>query len=267
MILTVEGIRFHYPGHPVLEDASFTVEKGEVLAILGTNGTGKTTLLKCVNRILRPAAGAVWIDEVPVTALSRNALAQRIGYVEQQRSGSRCTVFNAVLLGRKPYIRWDVAQKDLAIVSQALDTLGLADYALRFLDELSGGELQKVVIARALAQEPELLLMDEPTSSLDLKNQLEVLRLVRQITRDRGIAAVVAMHDLNLAMRFADRFLLLKDRRIYAAGGPEVMTGRNYRGCLFGTGGDYNPWKQPGGHPIIGTIFFQSKSIPGGRIQ
>ncbi|MEA4906396.1 MAG: ABC transporter ATP-binding protein [Anaerolineaceae bacterium] len=227
MILSVQGIQFHYPGHPVLDEASFSVEKGEVLAVLGTNGTGKTTLLKCINRILHPAAGAVWIDDQPLTTLSRNALAQRIGYVEQQRSGMRCTVFNAVLLGRKPYIRWDITQADMAIVSQALDTLGLADYALRFLDELSGGELQKVVIARALAQEPDLLLMDEPTSSLDLKNQLEVLHLVRQITRERGIAAVVAMHDLNLALRFADRFLLLKDRRIYAAGGPEVMTAEN----------------------------------------
>jgi iron complex transport system ATP-binding protein len=134
------------------------------------------------------------------------------------------TVFNSVLLGRKPYIQWDITQRDMAIAAQALATLGLSDYALRFLDELSGGELQKVVIARALAQEPEVLLMDEPTSSLDLKNQLEVLKLIRQITRERGIAAVVALHDLNLALRFADRFVLLKEKRIFAAGGAEVMT-------------------------------------------
>jgi iron complex transport system ATP-binding protein len=227
MILTVKGIRFRYPSHPVLDEASFSVEKGEVLAILGTNGAGKTTLLKCINRILRPSAGSVWIDEQSITSLSRNALAQRIGYVEQQRSGTRCTVFNAVLLGRKPYIRWDITQNDMAIVSEALDTLGLSDYALRYLDELSGGELQKVVIARALAQEPELLLLDEPTSSLDLKNQLEVLELLQQITHERNIAAVLSMHDLNLALRFADRFLLLKDRHIFAAGGPEVISEKN----------------------------------------
>ena len=224
MILNVQGIRFHYPGRPVLDEASFAVAKGEVLAILGTNGTGKTTLLKCLNRILTPVAGAVWIEEQPITALSRNALAQKMGYVEQQRSGSRATVFNTVLLGRKPYIRWDITQNDMTIAAQALERLGLADYALRYLDELSGGELQKVVIARALAQEPEILLMDEPTSSLDLKNQIEVVNLIRQISRERGIAAVVAMHDLNLALRFADRFILLKDKTIYAAGGSEVMT-------------------------------------------
>lgn len=227
MILNVQNLQFHYPHHPVLKEASFSVEKGELLAVLGTNGTGKTTLLKCLNRVLKPQAGSVLLDEEPVASLSRNALARRMGYVEQQRSGSRATVFNAVLLGRKPYIQWDITQNDMEIAARALETLGMSDYALRFLDELSGGELQKVVIARALAQQPEVLLMDEPTSSLDLKNQLEVLRLVRGITRERGIAAVVAIHDLNLALRFADRFILLKDGAIFAAGGAEVMNPEN----------------------------------------
>jgi iron complex transport system ATP-binding protein len=227
MILNIQGLQFHYPGRQVLDEASFAVERGEVLAILGTNGTGKTTLLKCINRILTPTAGSVLIGDEPVASLSRNALAQKIGYVEQQRAGSRATVFNTVLLGRKPFIRWDITQHDMEIASQALEILGLGDYALRYLDELSGGELQKVIIARALAQEPEILLMDEPTNSLDLKNQMEVLTLIRQISRERGIAAVVAMHDLNLALRFADRFILLKDKTIFAAGGPEVMTPEN----------------------------------------
>ena len=227
MILNVQNLQFHYPHHLVLKEASFSVEKGELLAVLGTNGTGKTTLLKCLNRVLKPQAGSVLLDEEPVASLSRNALARRMGYVEQQRSGSRATVFNAVLLGRKPYIQWDITQNDMEIAARALETLGMSDYALRFLDELSGGELQKVVIARALAQQPEVLLMDEPTSSLDLKNQLEVLRLVRGITRERGIAAVVAIHDLNLALRFADRFILLKDEAIFAAGGAEVMNPEN----------------------------------------
>ncbi len=227
MILTVQGIQFKYPGRSVLEGVSFTVEKGEFLAVMGTNGTGKTTLLKCINRILKPAAGIVLIGKDSVSTLNRSTLARMIGYVEQQRAGSRATVFNAVLLGRKPYIEWDITQRDICITSQALETLGISEYALHYLDELSGGELQKVVIARALAQEPQLLLMDEPTSSLDLKNQLEVLNLIRQISREREIAAVVAMHDLNLALRFADRFVLLKDKTIFAAGGQEVMTPEN----------------------------------------
>lgn len=227
MILTVEGIQFHYPGRPVLEEVSFTVERGQVLAILGTNGTGKTTLLKCINRILKPANGSVFIGEQPAANLSRNELAQKIGYVEQEHNGSKATVFNTVLLGRKPYIRWDITQKDIEIASQTLETLGMSNYGMRYLDELSSGELQKVIIARALASEPEILLMDEPTSSLDLKNQLEVLRLIHRISREQGITAVVAMHDLNLSLRFADRFILLKDKTIYAAGGTEIITPEN----------------------------------------
>ena len=224
MILTVKGISFQYPNHPILEDIDFSIDKGQMLAVLGTNGTGKTTLLKCINKILKPLTGTVMIGNNPITALNRNELAQKIGYVEQQRSGSRMTTFNAVLLGRKPYIQWDITNEDISIAAHALDSLGLSEQASRYLDELSGGELQKVIIARALAQEPEVFLMDEPTSSLDLKNQLEVLDLIRQITRERNIAAIVALHDLNLALRFAEKYVLLKDKKIYAAGGPEVMT-------------------------------------------
>jgi len=227
MILSVQNLKFHYPNHPVLQEASFSVEKGELLAILGINGAGKTTLLKCINRVLKPQAGTVFIGNEPISKLSPKALAQRLGYVEQQRSGSRATVFDTVLLGRKPYIRWDVTQNDIEIAAQALEILGMSEYALRCLDELSGGELQKVIIARALAQQPEVLLMDEPTSSLDLKNQLEVLRLIRNINRERGIATIVSIHDLNLALRFADRFILLKDGAIFAAGGAEVITPEN----------------------------------------
>jgi len=227
MILQIHDLCFEYPGRPVLEKISFTVGKGQVLAILGTNGAGKTTLLKCLNRILVPSAGSILIDGKPITHLSRNALAQKIGYVEQQSARPRTTVFNTVLLGRKPYIRWDINKTDMEIACQALETLGMSAYSLRYLDELSCGELQKVVIARALAQEPDILLMDEPNSSLDLSNQIEVLTLIRQISNKRDIASVVAMHDLNLALRFADRFLLLKDNTIFAAGGLEVMTQDN----------------------------------------
>ncbi len=227
MILSVQHIQFNYPARQVLKDINFIIHPGEFVAVLGTNGTGKTTLLKCINRILKPTAGNVFLDEESITQLSNNALAQRLGYVEQQRSGSRIMVFNAVLLGRKPYIQWDASKKDMLIASQALERLGLSDYSLRYLDELSGGELQKVVIARALAQEPDILLMDEPTSSLDLKNQLEVLEIIREITNDQNISAVVTMHDINLALRYADRFILLKDKQIYAAGGQEIMTAEN----------------------------------------
>ncbi|NLN17183.1 MAG: ABC transporter ATP-binding protein [Firmicutes bacterium] len=227
MILTVEGLEFAYPSRPVLRDISLSIAKGDFLAVLGTNGAGKSTLLKCINRILKPQMGTVLIGGDDAGTLSRRELACRIGYVPQHIERTRTTVFDAVLLGRKPYIRWEASAEDMEIARQALRTLGLEDYALRYVDELSGGERQKVVIARALAQRPQLLLLDEPTHSLDLRNQFEVARLIQRIVKEEHLAAIAAIHDLNLAMRFANKFILLKDGAIFAAGGFEVMTQGN----------------------------------------
>jgi ABC transporter. len=211
----------------VLQDIDFSVEKGDCLAILGTNGVGKSTLLKCINRILKPQSGAVYIQEDEIFKLSRNELAQKVGYVAQKHEGARLTVFDAVLLGRKPYIKWDASPKDMEVTHRVLKLMELEDYSLRYLDELSGGELQKVVIARALAQEPNILLLDEPTSNLDLKNQVEVIAIIKKVVKEQQIAAIVTMHDINLAIRFADKFIFLKNGTIFAAGGVEIITPKN----------------------------------------
>lgn len=224
MILTVAGLSFSYPGRPVLRDLDFGISAGDFLAVLGVNGAGKSTLLKCINRILRPSTGVVMIRDEPAARLSRRELARRIGYVAQREMNMGVTVFDAVLLGRRPHIQWEASRHDLKVVQQALELLELQEYALRYLDELSGGEQQKVFIARALAQEPHILLLDEPTSSLDLKNQIEVARIIRRVTTTQRIGAVASVHDLNLAIRFANKFLLLKDGEVFAAGGLEVMT-------------------------------------------
>lgn len=227
MILSVEGLEFSYPSHKVLKDVTFSLEKGECLAILGTNGTGKSTLLKSINRILKPEKGTVTIDGDVVQTMKRTKLAQKIGYVSQSNQSFRTTVFDTVLIGRKPYIKLDVTKKDLDIVNKAIEIMELEEYSLRYIDELSGGEFQKVIIARALAQEPDILMFDEPTSSLDLKNQLEVINIIKKVVEEKGISAIVTIHDLNLALRFADKFILLKDGKIYAAGGMEIITPKN----------------------------------------
>ncbi len=138
----------------------------------------------------------------------------------------RLTAFDAVLLGRRPpHIRWDVTEKDLKIVDSVFKLLSMENLRLSYIDEMSGGELQKVAIARSLVQEPKVLLLDEPTSSLDLKNQVEILATIRQIVLDHKIAAVMTMHDLNQALRYADRFILLKGGKVHAlGGGVEVIT-------------------------------------------
>ncbi len=227
MILKVDGIEFSYNSHPVLSNISFEVNRGEILSILGNNGAGKTTLLKCISRILKPVRGVVFVDGKSLSDISATEIARKISYVPQRQDVSRFTVFDTVLLGRKPYIRWDVSKKDLLIVEEILDRLGLKTLALKYLDQLSGGELQKVSIARALAQDPEILLLDEPTNNLDLKNQIEVIRIIRDITRSANIASIVVIHDLNLAMRFSDKFLLLKENTIFAYGDMGVMTPEN----------------------------------------
>lgn len=224
MILSVENLAFEYPSRPVIRNISFSISRGDFLAVLGVNGAGKSTLLKCVNKILKPKTGAVYVENEDAFKLSRRELAKKIGYVAQRNETIGTTVFDAILLGRKPHIQWEASQNDLRIAHEALNALNLSDYSLRYLNELSGGEQQKVAIARALAQEPELLLLDEPTSSLDLKNQLEVAKIIKKVVKERQMAAAVTMHDLNLAIRFADKFLLLKSGEIYAAGGMEVMT-------------------------------------------
>lgn len=224
MILKVDGVEFAYRSDSVLRDVRFTVKPGEFLAVLGNNGAGKSTLLKCVNRILKPQHGAVLLDEADVHSLTGTQVAQRLGYVPQRSDVSRMTVYDTVLLGRRPHISWHAGKRDHDVVERVLHQLDLDEIGLRYLDELSGGEVQKVVIARALAQEPRVLLLDEPTSNLDLRNQLDVLQTVKRVTAEQGVAVIAVMHDLNLALRFADAFCFLAKGSVLACGGSDVVT-------------------------------------------
>nr|WP_272701119.1 ABC transporter ATP-binding protein [Desulfovibrio sp. Fe33] len=218
MILSVTDLDFAYNGRKVLRDVNFDIEGGELMAILGPNGVGKTTLLKCINAIHAPCAGKVMVENRDVLRMRPDEIALGIGYVAQRNETARLTVFDAVLMGRKPHIVWRVGENDLKIVDSALKRLHMAHLALRHIDQLSGGELQKVAIARALVQEPHLMLLDEPTSSLDLKSQVDILTMLRRVVDEHRIGAVMTMHDLNTALRYADKVLFLKDGRIHSTG-------------------------------------------------
>ena len=227
-MLEVRDLSFAYRGgSPVLDGVGFTVPDGEVCAVLGNNGAGKSTLIKCMDRILRPGSGSVSIDGRDIFALSRREAARLAAYVPQTPPSGELTVFDAVLLGRRPYIGWDATAGDKAAAMEAMELLGLSGLALRRLDELSGGERQKAAIARALAQEPRLLLLDEPTSSLDPRAQHDTMSLVREITRGRGVCTVCVLHDLNLAARYCSRFVFLSGSRVFAEGGRETMNAEN----------------------------------------
>jgi iron complex transport system ATP-binding protein len=224
MVLTVKNLNFSYRKSRLLKEIQFELKSGQVLAILGPNGVGKTTLLKCLNGILKPQTGKICLNHQSILQYSRQKLAQTFAYVAQRTEVGDMTVFDAILLGRRPYIRWDVSASDLEKVERVIERLNLQSLMLRSVRELSGGELQKVAIARALVQEPQILLFDEPTSALDLKNQIEILSLIRETVISQQQSALLTLHDLNLALRFADRFLFLKEGRIFSLGGYDSIT-------------------------------------------
>jgi iron complex transport system ATP-binding protein len=229
MKLVVEGIEFSYNSHPVLAQVSFSLAHGQVMCILGVNGAGKSTLIKCLNRILAPQKGVVLLEGEALGRMSQVQVSRRIGYVPQRHEDTCLTVFETVLMGRKPHMGWKTGSEDYAVVERIIGQMGLESLALRCVGDLSGGELQKVVIARALAQTPKMLLLDEPTSSLDLHNQLEVMGLIRRIVKTQGLSAIIAIHDLNIAVRFADSFLFLKDQSIHAVATRQTLTAETIR--------------------------------------
>lgn len=229
MILEIKDIRFKYNSLDILSNVSMEIKEGEVTGIMGPNGSGKTTILKCINRILEPYKGSILVKNRDLKELSNNDIAKNMGYVPQ-RDGGRFprTVFDTILMGRKPYIQWAPTSKDLYTVSKIVDCLNLQDIAMRDINQLSGGQRQKVIIGRALAQEPEILLLDEPTTNLDLKHELEVMDIIWDQSRG-GVTAILSVHDLNIAVRYCDNIIMLKNGRIFAVGGKEVLTPENIK--------------------------------------
>jgi iron complex transport system ATP-binding protein len=227
--LTINKLSFNYTGIEVLKDVELEVGLGEMLSIVGPNGSGKSTLLKCINRILKTKQNTVWIDGKDTSKLNLKELSKIMGYVPQSSTSTfPFTVFDVVLMGRKPYIHWNLSERDNEIVAEMLDFLGIGELAMRHFNELSGGEQQKVIMARALAQQPQILLLDEPTSSLDIKHQLEILCMLMSLTQSKERSVIVSMHDLNLASRFSDRMIMLKQGKIFACGTPgSVLTEDN----------------------------------------
>jgi len=214
-LLTVNGITFQYHATSILDDITVHVDPGEILAILGPNGVGKSTLLKCMNQILKPGSGIVKLGDTDLSYMDGNEIAKNIGYVAQRNETARMTVYDSILLGRKPRIRWNVSDEDYDRVEEIIGRFGLEEMELRYVDEISGGEFQRVCLCRAIVQEPSLLLLDEPTSALDLCRQVEILRVIRSIVDVHHVATVMTMHDLNLALRFADRFVFMKAGKIF----------------------------------------------------
>ena len=190
-MIQVKDLVFGYnTSRKIIDQISFDVEDGYCIAILGNNGAGKSTMLKCLNRILSPNKGVVCVDALEITAMKQGEIAKHMAFVAQKNDNNRITVFEAVMLGRIPFIKWGVTREDEAVVSSVISQMHLDEFAVRYLDELSGGELQKVMIARALAQEPKVLLLDEPTSSLDTLHEKELLDTLSRADADKTVLII-----------------------------------------------------------------------------
>jgi iron complex transport system ATP-binding protein len=228
--ITIKGLTFGYNGSRILDGLDLVIGDSQILGLVGPNGSGKSTLIKCIDRILKPK-GSILLNGTEIESIGRTEIAKRLGYVPQSSSTPLATtVFDAVLMGRRPHISWRVSDFDLDKVSEIIELLNLEGLAMRDFSQLSGGQKQKVLIARALAQEPEVLLLDEPTSSLDMRHQLEVMEMIASLVREKKISAVMAIHDLNLAATFADKLAILKGGKIFAAGDPaDLLNSENIR--------------------------------------
>jgi iron complex transport system ATP-binding protein len=238
---------------PAVNGVSLDVARGSRLGILGPNGSGKTTLLKLLSGVLVPTAGEVVLDEVPMRRLGRQAVARRIAVVPQDTHPAfDYTALELVLMGRYPHLgRFEIEGRgDIAVAEDALAATGTARFADRPFSTLSGGERQRVVIASALAQQPELLLLDEPTASLDPGFQLEIADLLRRLHRERGLGFVLSTHDLNLAASLCDTLILMRDGSVAASGTTGEVLTHDRIAAIYGIDADVS-FHDRAGHMVV----------------
>lgn len=233
VMLSIDGVECRYGSRRILENVNFTVNEGDFVGIIGPNGSGKTTLLKSVSQTLQPYKGTILLDKTDIYSIKSVELAKQMAVVPQESNiGFSFTSLDIVLMGRNPHMkRFQMeTQKDLAIVKEAMKKTNTWHLADRPINELSGGEKQRVIIARALAQQPKVLLLDEPLTHLDMINQLEIMDLVKELCTKEHLIVLAVIHDLNLAARYCNSVLLIKGAKIFAAGPvEEVLNSENIK--------------------------------------
>ena len=241
--IEMQNVCLGYSHKVVLKDVSFQVRPGEMVGLIGPNGCGKSTIIRALSRVISPYSGKIFLDGRDVTKIPRQELARLLGVVPQMPLlPSAFTAFEIVLMGRNPHLSLFQYEgpRELAIAWQAMEKTGTQFLAGRRVSELSGGEIQCLLIARVLAQETKALLLDEPTANLDIGRQIETLDLIKSLCRENNLAVLAAIHDLNLASQYCDRLILINDGRVHAEGTPqEVITARNIKdvygaeGCVY----------------------------------
>lgn len=223
-LLEVADLKYSYGERTVLDGISFEAEENQVVSILGPNGVGKTTMLRCICGFNKCQSGSVRVCGEDVGSMSGRTMAKNIAYVPQKAMATHTTVFDSVLIGRRPHMEWFAGRDDLDKTWEVMRMLGVDGHSLDYVDQISGGEFQKVQIARAMVQEPRILVMDEPTNNLDIANQHIAMHTIIDAACSRGLCTVMTMHDINLAVHYSDRLLFVKDGRVEAYGGTEIVT-------------------------------------------
>ncbi len=229
--LVVENLDFKYGSKQILYDVSVKFDKAELVCILGPNGVGKTTIAKTLNKLYIPSAGEVYLDGEKVSEMSRTAIARKIAYVPNSvNSAFSMKVLESILLGRTPISGFNVSKSDLDAVEEVIELLDLDELCDRDINQLSAGQAQRVTIARGLVQEPKVIILDEPTSNLDVRYQMEILKFLKDYARDKQIIVIMVCHDLNITAAYADRVILMCKGKIFADGNvEEVLTEENLK--------------------------------------
>lgn len=238
--LELQNVEVAYGHTVVVKDVTFQVMPGEMVGLIGPNGSGKSTIIKAISRVISLRSGKIFLDGKDVFKMRRGDLARLVGVVPQMSIlPSVFTAFEIVLMGRNPHLgllQYESA-KDMAITWQAMGRTATQPLAERIVCELSGGEIQRVVVARALAQEPKSILLDEPTANLDIRHQIEILDLIKKLCLENNLMVVIALHDLNLASQYCDRLILINNGTVHAQGTPvEVINSQNIKE-VYGTDG------------------------------
>ena len=235
MSLKAQNISFSYAQKTVLDNISFSMQSGQSLALIGPNGIGKSTLLKCLAGVLKSKNASLFLGEEELLSMPALKRARYLAYLpQQQNSVFNISVMDAILLGRAPFMRFGPSRKDKEKALKAAYEMGLEPYLFYDMQALSGGWRQRVFLARALAQEAKILVLDEPTSSMDIKNALDSFESILKLCKANGLMSIVCMHDINFASLFFDSFLMLKDAKIFAQGSAsEVITEGNIK-ALYG---------------------------------
>lgn len=251
-MLRCEQLTFRYGRgcDQVLRGTSLELKQGEIGIVLGKNGSGKTTLFKNILGIHNPGSGKIHFEGENLLKMPRRERARRIAYVPQDIHFGALSVFDSILMGRVSYFGLKAGREDYTAVEKIITDMGLAAFADRNVDTLSGGERQKIAIARAMAQEPKLMIFDEPTGNLDIANEQLIMEEARKLSRQKNISILSSLHDLNQALAFGDKFFLMKDGVIKYAGGQECITEESVRD-IFGV--DVKITRLDGRKVVLGT--------------